>query len=121
MARQFSNGLVGTYKGKEVYKITADEYCEHDRKEADVMFLIGQDLIYHGYIVGGINDKGYLEMLNRPIIYPAQAAKLAAFDKPETPSVKVEEVAPAAINSKIVDEYLASKKSVDFFFEELNK
>lgn len=121
MARQFNNGLVGTYKGKEVYKITADEYCEHDRKEADVMFLIGQDLIYHGYIVGGINNKGYLEMLNRPIIYPAQAAKLATFDKPETPSVKVEEVAPAAINSKIVDEYLASKKSVDFFFEELNK
>lgn len=120
MARQFGNGLVGTYKGKEVYKITADEYCEHDRKEADVMFLIGQDLIYHGYIVGGINNKGYLEMLNRPIVYPTQAVK-AAFDKRETPSIEMEEVAPAAINSKIVDEYLASKKSVDFFFEELNK
>lgn len=121
MARQFSNGIIGTYKGKDVYKIGVDEYLEHDRKEADVMFLIGKDLIYHGYIVGRQNDKGYLEMLNRPIVYPAQAAKLATFDKPETPSVKVEEVAPAAINSKIVDEYLASKKSVDFFFEELNK
>lgn len=120
MARQFSNGLVGTYKDKEVYRITAEEYCEHDRKEADVMFLIGKDLIYHGYIVGRQNDTGYLEMLNRPIVYPAQAVK-AAFDKYETPSIKVEEVAPAAINSKIVDEYLASKKSVDFFFEELNK
>ena len=121
MARQFGNGLVGTYKGKEVYKVTAEEYFEHDRKEADVMFLIGNDLIYHVYIVGRQNDKGYLEMLNRPIVYPIQAVQLTPFDKPETPSVKVEEVAPAAINSKIVDEYLASKKSVDFFFEELNK
>ena len=130
----------GTYKKKHIIACTEKEYWDNlslnDRYQDDRFYLVdNHKLIHKCQVYGQLNGNGMITELakkiryERPELYFENVLKEIKEEKraetcsavPQA-SVKSDE-APAALEetSKIVDEYLASKKSVDFFFEEINK
>ncbi len=134
----------GTYKNKHVIACSEKEYWENlslnDRFQDDRFFLVdNHKLIHKCQVYGQLNGNGLLtELANkvryeRPLSYYKdllgkdklvfEEEKRAETCLTAPKASKKSAEAPAALeeSSKAVDEYLASKKSVDFFFEEINK
>ena len=138
---------VGTYKGTPVLSCTPGEYWRdlslHDRARDDRLYLIGDQLIDQGYVVAKIIG-GYIEEVRpyryeRPAKYEPKVNIGFAYEPPKTKAAPTKEE-PAQrglrahtnildeecagceiLTSKTIDEYLASKKSVDYFLEEIKK
>jgi hypothetical protein len=125
---------IGTYRQILVFECSLEEYWSdtslQDRLSDDRYYLVHPHLIYQGYIVAEINAKGYIQEVSRkkferpaefeinlsaPII--REEKKIERGKRAETGCLDDF----SADSRKIVDEYLASKKSVDYFFEELKK
>jgi hypothetical protein len=132
--------FVGTYQGLSVIQATEKEYFEQtslkDRYDDKRCYLVDNNLVSQGKIIAQ-RQGGYIVGLDKPKVFsrpepeeirtstgwfqPVEIEKTE--EKPkrglraETPVI--DEYDPAA--SKAVDEYLASKKSVDYFFEEIKK
>ena len=135
----------GTYKKKHIIACTEKEYWDNlslnDRYQDDRFYLVDKkQLIYKCQVYGYLDDNGYIKEISdkiryeRPENYWSDLQKMlvinleARKEKTETHSTtsqsgkKTEEASVTLEEtSKNVDEYLASKKSVDFFFEEINK
>lgn len=125
---------VGTYRGSSVIECSLNEYWQNtslsDRLSDDRYYLVHPHLIYQGYIVAEINTKGYIvevsrKKFERPVEFETNLSAPIIQEEKKIERGKRAETGCledfSAELRKIVDEYLASKKSVDYFFEEIKK
>ena len=115
---------LGTYQGKNIFSATLNDYAKHRHTKPDSFWLVdNKTVVYGGMKVGEIDSKGYITSCRAVPFNDVIKATIGALQevkeesrpvKKESKSVQ-ENVAPATD----IDEYLKSKKSVDYFFEEL--
>lgn len=125
---------IGTYRQTLVFECSLEEYWSDtslkDRLSDDRYYLVRPHLIYQGYIVAEINSKGYIQEVSRKKFERPAEFEINLLTPTMREEKKIERGKRAetgclddfsADSRKIVDEYLASKKSVDYFFEEIKK
>lgn len=124
---------LGTYKGISVIGTDSEkEYWEetslNDRCRGDRYYMVKNKLIFKNEVVAERDSKGYIvpvspyKFLREGRLSDiAETASIPTVEKKATEQNTCAETELDIAGRKAVDEYLASKKSVDYFFEEIKK
>lgn len=105
------NGIVGQYRGADVYVIAYEDFTESMTKTVvDTIFAVrdrGQSLtlVQDGKIIGNLWDDGRIETVRNPL-------RFNFYEKKEE---------PVELPKAVVDDYSIYSSVVDNFFAGLNK
>lgn len=124
---------LGTYKGISVIGTESEkQYWEEtslsDRSRGDRYYMVKNKLIFKNEVVAERDSSGYITPVS-PYKFlregtlgnMSKTASIPVVEKKTTEQDTRAETELDIAGRKAVDEYLASKKSVDYFFEEIKK
>ena len=112
---RYSNGIIGQYKGQDVYVLPESDYTPARKQEKDLIFALASGanklkLVNRGMLIGYMDPQGNVELLRKSEFYPKP--QLQAEEKPEAANTSASGINP-------IDEYLAGETLVDRFLREM--
>lgn len=115
---RYSNGIIGQYRGKDIYVIPKNDFTiEQSKQEKNLIFAVSSldtdelILVGNGMVIGFMTADGSVQLYDKSRFYGEE--------KKAVPQVTEQPLPQTSASGKTIEDYLAGETLVDRFLREM--